>query len=568
MGADADRAALATRLREVADGVTGVITLPVWDDAGFMPSVGALMVVQALGDAEIEAPLWCVTRGAVSVGDAEQVASAAQAGVWGLGRVVGLEQPGRWGGVLDLPDVVDTAAVEQLTAVLAGGLAGEDQAAVRAAGVFVRRVVPAPVTSSSAAGGERSLRAGGTVLVTGGTGGLGAEVARWLAGKGVEHLLLVSRRGPHAPGAAALWAELEYLGCDVTIVPCDVSDHAALAEVLAQIPAEFPLTGVVHAAGVLDDGVVEALSPERFAEVWGPKVDAAVHLDELTAELPEPLSLFVAFSSVSGSWGGEGQGNYAAANAALEALVERRRARGLVGSCVAWGPWAGVGMAADEAVAGRLHRMGAKPMQASDALRVLGQVIAEDEGLLTVADVDWQRFLPAFTSSRPSALFDEIPQVQAVQKAESAAGAGSESLRARLSGQSEQDQRGLLLALVREQAAVVLGHASSQAVTPGRAFRDLGFDSLAAVQLRNRLGAETGLALPPSLVFDYPTPNALAAHLWTEWAGTPHVADHTPVRAMPLTNDPVVIVGMSCRFPGGVASPDELWELVRSGADA
>ncbi|WP_189788805.1 type I polyketide synthase, partial [Streptomyces capitiformicae] len=334
--------------------------------------------------------------------------------------------------------------------------------------------------------------------------------------------------------------------------------------------AEFPLCGVVHAAGVLDDGVVEALSPERFAGVWGAKVDAAVHLDELTAGLVEPLSLFVAFSSVAGSWGGEGQGNYAAANAALEALVERRRARGLVGSCVAWGPWAGVGMAADEAVVGRLHRMGTKPMRASDAMRELGRVIAEDEGLLTVLAVDWERLLLTFTGSRPSALFDEIPQVQVVRRVDpaSGAGAGSEGLRARLAGLSESDQRGLLLALVREQAALVLGHASSQAVMPGRAFKDLGFDSLSAVQFRNRVNAVTGLATPPSLVFDYPTPNELAGYVWGELAGVVDAAAQLPVRTVSVADDPVVIVGMACRFPGGVGSPGELWDLVVSGADA
>nr|WP_208921797.1 type I polyketide synthase [Streptomyces capitiformicae] len=259
---------------------------------------------------------------------------------------------------------------------------------------------------------------------------------------------------------------------------------------------------------------------------------------------------------------------YAAANAALEALVEQRRARGLVGSCVAWGPWADAGMAADEAVAGRMRRLGVKPMQPSRALAVLGQVVAADEGSLTVVEVDWERFLPTFTGSRRNALFDEIPQVQAVRKAEPAAGAGSEHLRARLSGQSESDQRALLLALVREQAALVLGHASAEMVVPGRAFKDLGFDSLSAVQFRNRVNAVTGLATPSSLVFDYPTPKELAGYLWGELAGVVDAAAQLPVRPLSVADDPVVIVGMACRFPGGVGSPGELWDLVVSGADA
>ncbi|MDX2828466.1 SDR family NAD(P)-dependent oxidoreductase, partial [Streptomyces ipomoeae] len=592
-----DRAELALRLRELAGGAVGVVSLlmPQGDEeAADVPVTAVLTLVQALGDAEVEVPLWCVTRGAVSVGGSDRVASAAQAGLWGLGRVVALEHPERWGGLIDLPAVaeppgttatttegfsgeLDASAAndplgERLVAILAGVFAAEDQVAVRAAGVFVRRMVPAPAPAGAVPAG--AWRADGTVLVTGGTGGLGAEVARWLAGEGVARLLLVSRRGAQAPGAAELLSELAELGCAASVMTCDVSDRAALAEVLAGIPAEFPLRGVVHAAGVLDDGVIEALSSERLAGVWGAKVDAAVHLDELTEGLAEPLSLFVAFSSVSGSWGGEGQGNYAAANAVVEALVERRRARGSVGSCIAWGPWAGAGMAAHEPVASRMRRIGVVPMEPSRALAVLGQVAAADEGVLTVAQVDWARYLPTVTAARTTVLFDEIPQVRALRQEETADGSatangsGTEALRSRLAGLPEAEQRGLLLGLVREQAALVLGHASGEAVVPGRAFKELGFDSLMAVQFRNRVNAVTGLAMPPSLVFDHPTPGAVAEHLWAELAGVVDTTGQPLARTGSVADDPVVIVGMSCRFPGGVASPDELWELVRSGADA
>ncbi|HEY8978024.1 MAG TPA: SDR family NAD(P)-dependent oxidoreductase, partial [Streptomyces sp.] len=581
-GAGVDRNTLAARLREVAEGVAGVVALPVSDDGGTATGVpsavtATLTLVQALGDAGIQARLWCVTQGAVAVGDSgEEVATVAQAGVWGLGRVVALEHPERWGGLVDLPVDADAAlAAGRLIGILAGAAGAEDQLAVRAAGVFVRRLVAAPPVTAP----EPVWRADGTVLVTGGTGGLGTEVARRLAGEGVEHLLLVSRRGPGSPGAAELADELEALGSRVTMVACDVSDRAALAEVLAGVPAEFPLRGVVHTAGVLDDGVVEALTPERFAGVWAAKVDAAVHLDELTAELPERLALFTAFSSASASWGGEGQGNYAAANAALEALVERRRARGLAGSCVAWGPWAGSGMATDEAVASRVRRAGVRPMDPARAVTEFERVIAADEGVLTVADVDWNRFLPLFTGTRPSTLFDEVEieaeRIRARTGADLArSGHGDDvpasagPLRTRLALLPEAEQRGVLLGIVRDQAAVVLGHASAEAVVPGRAFKELGFDSLTAVQFRNRLGAETGLALPPSVVFDHPTPLALARHLWSELSGTMDTAAGLPLWTGPSTDDPVVIVGMGCRFPGGVASPEELWELLASGADA
>ncbi|MFJ2113976.1 type I polyketide synthase, partial [Streptomyces sp. NPDC087850] len=586
-----DRAELAVRLREVAEGVVGVVCLPMpADDEGAtgvpVAVTATLTLVQALGDAGVDAPLWCVTRSGVAAGGSDDRVSVAQAGVWGLGRVVALEHPGRWGGLIDLPATTTTVApgaedapvtvgpvTERLIAVLAGAFPAEDQLAVRAAGVFTRRLVAAPPVPEDGS----VWRTDGTVLVTGGTGGLGAEVARWLAREGARRLLLVSRRGTRAPGAADLVAELAESGCAASVLACDVSDRAALAEVLAGIPAEFPLRGVVHTAGVLDDGIVEALSPERFAGVWAAKVDAAVHLDELTAELPEPLSLFAAFSSASASWGGEGQGNYAAANAALEALVERRRARGLVGSCVAWGPWAGAGMATDEVVASRVRRAGVGLMAPARALAEFARVIAADEGVLTVAEVDWNRFLPLFTTTRPSALFDEIRSGTGTEKDRARtgtdqAGQGANtpagSLHTRLALLPETEQRGLLLDIVREQAAMVLGHASADTVVPGRAFKELGFDSLTAVQFRNRLGAETGLALPPSLVFDHPTPLSLVRHLWSELAGIVDATDQLPVWSGSLADDPVAIVGMACRLPGGVASPEELWELLASGTDA
>ncbi|WP_344185854.1 beta-ketoacyl reductase, partial [Streptantibioticus ferralitis] len=266
------RGVLAERLGVgVAGSLAGVVSL--------LPGVvSTAVLVQALGDAGVVAPLWCVTRGAVSVAASDRLRDVGQAGVWGLGRVVGLEHPERWGGLVDLPETVDGRALSRLVGVLAGGVAGEDQVAVRSAGVFGRRLVRA--AQGGVEGG--AWAPDGTVLVTGGTGALGAEVARWLVRGGARHVVLTSRRGVDAPGAAELRAELAATGAEVTIAACDVADRGALEGLLGSIPAEYPLTGVVHAAGVLDDGVLDALTPERFEYVWRAKALSALNLHELT----------------------------------------------------------------------------------------------------------------------------------------------------------------------------------------------------------------------------------------------------------------------------------------------
>ncbi|MEU8502592.1 SDR family NAD(P)-dependent oxidoreductase, partial [Streptomyces lavendulae] len=541
-----DRGGVADRLRTALAGdreAAGVVSLLALAEAPHpahpAAPAGVLLtgtLVQALGDAEVDAPLWCLTSGAVATGPADRVRSAAQAQVWGLGRVIALEHPERWGGLVDLPAAADGRTLDRLLAVLGGADAGgaEDQIAVRASGLLVRRVEHAAATpaATGADAGARpgSWRARGTVLVTGGTGALGAHVARWLAAHGAEHLVLAGRRGAQAPGTQALLAELAALGVRATAVACDVSDRQSVSELLAALREDTSapaLTAVFHTAGVGQLTPLAESGPDEVASVLAAKAAGADHLDELLGDTE--LDAFVLFSSIAGIWGSGGQGAYAAANAHLDALAQRRRDRGLTATAVAWGPWAEGGLVADDEAAGQLRRRGLPVMAPDRAVAALQQALDADDTNVTVADVDWDLFVPAFTASRPRPLIADLPEVLRVLDAErQAAGPGTDGdgaaaeadrLVAELRGMGAEEAERTLLGLVRGHVAAVLGHEGAATVEAGRAFKELGFDSLTAVELRTRLGAATGLRLPAALVFDHPTPAALAAHIRAELLG-------------------------------------------------
>jgi acyl carrier protein len=363
------------------------------------------------------------------------------------------------------------------------------------------------------------------VLVTGGTGAIGGHVARWLAGRGAPRVVLTSRSGPAASGVVALAAELAAAGTITKVMACDTADRDQLAGLLARIGADGPpLCAVMHAAGIGQYTALEETTLAELAVVAGAKVAGAAYLDELTADL-DGVRL-VLFSSIAATWGSGAQPGYAAANAYLDALAEARRGRGLAAASVAWGMWGGGGGMADWEGAGHLRRRGLRLMDPQLAVQALGQVLDGGEGPVAVADVDWARFVPPFTLRRPSPLIAGLPEVrQALADAAAAAdeGAGSPGGRTllgeRLAGLPAAERERVLTDLVRAEAAAVLGHGSAEAVEAERAFRDLGFDSLTAVELRNRLSAATGLHLPATLVFDYPTPAALSQYLQAKTPG-------------------------------------------------
>ncbi|MCX4390244.1 type I polyketide synthase [Micromonospora peucetia] len=478
-----------------------------------------------------------LTRGAVPAGDTGRVTDLPGSAVWGLLRSAQAEHPDRFvlvdldeaqrpepdlaAGTVDLAaGTVDLAAG---TVDLAAGTVdlvaravatGEPQLAIRGDRVLAPRLAPAAL--DPALGAE--LDPDGTVLVTGATGALGGLLARHLvAAHKVRHLLLVSRRGPDASGAAELLTELTALGAQARLVAGDVADRDCLAALLTGVPAEHPLTGVVHAAGVLDDAVISALTPERMSAVLSAKADAAWHLHELTRG--RGLSMFVLFSSVAGILGGPGQGNYAAANAFLDGLAHHRHASGLAATALSWGLWAedsGMTGGLDAAQRQRMSRNGLNPLDTAQALDLFSASLRGGRAHLVPALLDTAALRRQSDTGQLPAPLRGL--VRARRRVLDAGGDAGPSFPQRLAGTPEAERGRLVEELVKAQVIEVLGYPSSTVIPSGQTFTGLGFDSLTAVELRNRLTTVTGIRLPASLIFDSPTPAALADFLLADVA--------------------------------------------------
>ncbi|GAA2786270.1 type I polyketide synthase [Saccharopolyspora taberi] len=443
------------------------------------------------------------TRGAVAVDSGEDVADLPAAAVWGLVRSAQSEAPDRFGLVDTEDDVVPPAALAS----------GEPQIALRDGKIRVPRLARATSASDAVAPDAWS----GTVLITGGTGELGALFAKHLVTEhGVSRLVLTSRRGLEAAGARELVAELEELGATATVAACDVTDRESLRSLLASVPAEHPLSAVVHTAGVLDDGVITSLTPERVAKVLRPKVDAVVNLHELTADAG--LGAFVVFSSVAGTLGSPGQGNYAAGNAFLDAFVQHRRTRGLAATALAWGMWqpsGGMASTLGQADLNRMARYGVLPITEEQGVAMFDAALTADRPALVPVRLD-RKALRSGAAPLPPLLKGLVRGT--ARRAASGGGsapAETSSLRDKLAGLSEAEQLAAVTELVTSTVAGILGHSSSAEVGVTTQFRDLGFDSLLSVELRNAVGEAAGLRLPPTVVFDHPTPQELAAQVHT-----------------------------------------------------
>ncbi|MEV7563555.1 type I polyketide synthase, partial [Streptomyces sp. NPDC089795] len=409
----------------------------------------------------------------------------------------------------------------------------------------------------------------GTVLITGGTGTLGSLLARHLVVEhGVRHLLLTSRRGPNAPGAGELHEELTALGAHVRIETCDTADRTDLGNLLDTITPDHPLTAVVHTAGVIADSTLTTLTTDQLDTALRPKVDAAWNLHQLTRH--HHLTHFVLYSSMAATLGAAGQANYAAANSFLDALAQHRHTHDLPAQSLAWGFWeqnSGMTATLGEADRSRMERSGLTPIPSERGLALFDAAGTVPDASLVTALLDLRKLRAAAGSVALPGILRELVGGTARRTATAAlTSAGDSALRERLVGLSRPQAHEVLVGLIQAQAAAVLGY-EAQEVDPAKAFKELGFDSLSAVELRNRLNAATGLSLPSTLVFDHPTARVLAGHLHSELTGARTATASAAPQVRQQNDEPVAIVGIACRYPGGVTDPEGLWNLVAEGRD-
>ncbi|WP_371504275.1 type I polyketide synthase [Allokutzneria sp. NRRL B-24872] len=534
----------------------GVVLVPCGQISGSIPTAARTTTAAALelvqqwfaDDRYSDSRLVFVTQGAVQASDDDEVTDLANSALWGLLRSAQSEMPDRVG-IVDIDD--DPTSYNALATILA---IAEPQLAVRAAVPHTPRLARVAVPDNLSA---VEFPADRTVLITGATGSLGKALAKHLVTEhGVQHLVLTSRRGLAAEGAEQFRDSLAAEGVSVSVEACDAADRDALAALITGL--DRPLAAVVHTAGVLDDGTMASLTPERIDTVLKPKVDAVVNLHELTKDMD--LSAFVLFSSAAGVLGGAGQGNYAAANTFLDTFAQSLRKQGRPVISLAWGVWASEGSMADT---GRSNRSGIAPLSTAQGLSLFDTALGLGEGVVIPMRLDMNSLRANAASGSAPLLLRGLVKVPARRAAKARAASGG-GLAQKLASLSEDQRLSTVLGIVREHVATVLGHADASAISADHAFVDSGFDSLTAVELRNRLATATGLRLPATLVFDHADPAALAAHLLGELG---NVAPTSEAAATPSTKDTGGTTLMSLyleAFQTGKWA--EIFELLRAAA--
>lgn len=485
----------------------GELTIPALEQAQTWGCGSVLHLVQALVNHNQAASprLWLVTRGAMALGSTPP--AVAQAPLWGLGRVVALEHPELWGGMIDLaPEQVKDEAASLLVEIEEAH--GEDHLAFRSGQRYVARLVPSQPLEPQAV----SLQSNATYLVTGGLGVLGLRIAQWMADQGARHLVLIGRREASAQAQETI-ACLEQTGATVFVAQADVSNQTDMVRVLEQVKSLMPpLRGIVHAAGVLGYQAIKDLDLNTLESVLRPKMLGTWILHQLTQDLK--LDFFVGFSSIASVWGSKGQAHYAAANCFIDALAYYRQGLGLPGLSVNWGPWADGGMASSEAQQ-LLTRMGVKALQPDQALAALGVLLGR-HGSQTVANVDRSRFKSVYEARGPRPLLENLAvQLQAVPEQQRQ----RSKILLQLETTLDSDRQAVLIAYLQAEVAKVLGLESSQLLEPQRGFFEMGMDSLMAVELKARLEADLCASLPATLAFESPTIKDLAEYLGGEVLG-------------------------------------------------
>ncbi|MCV7078605.1 SDR family oxidoreductase, partial [Mycobacterium szulgai] len=541
------------------EGALSVLALPDHTDSEISgPSLGLLStlgLVQAYSDSGLSLPLWVLTQGGAQLGPDEPPSTPGQAAVWGLGQSVCLEHPEWWGGLVDLPTAPTAQDVKRLHTILTCPQS-EDQLALRPHGVHARRLHHAHLPADH----RRTWKPSGTAVITGMSGQSGPGIARWLADGGASHLVLLSSTAATDPQVAALQEELHAADVSTSAISVDIADRAAVAGVIEQIRADHgPIDTVVHAAEFLGWAPITEVTLEEFHGTYLAKALGAENL--IAALEDQPPQTFILFSSAAATWGGTRQGAYAAANGHVEALTTQLRSRGWHALAPAWGTWADDRTTSQDTL-DYLDRIGLHQFSAETAFAALQQSLDVDDTLITLADVDWDQFQDIFTARRAHPLFTEL----ATRNTPTAA-AIPQGLANQLAGHTPEQQRATLTTLILTATAAVLAHPNPETLNPEQPFKQLGIDSLTALQLRNTLARHTGLPLPATLVFDHPTPTAIARHLMSLLSGSA-----TPTRVITAVagqiDEPIAVVGMACRLPGGVDSPEALWELVSGGVDA